>query len=249
MSRAEGLGPWNGMGCRIGTKEPGTPMLKRKRRFVRPDLQLRFILLALVIASCILFVNFQMSYQALLDSAIPFAANVTVRPVLEGIRVSIIWRFLISVGLAIPLAVSAGILFSFPFAGPCYKFKKYFTELAAGRWDVPCRLRKKDELMDIADAINVGLDSIRSFLKDNRKILADVEALLAKEGLKAAVGSEDEVLSLRARLAEALAAYERRLPATSDPAALSPRGPGAGEVASRAMSPESEKEPQSSLQA
>jgi methyl-accepting chemotaxis protein len=219
-------------------------MYLRKRKFIRRDLQIRFILLSLAVASAILLVNFQLSLQALLDSSIPMADNPGVRPVLEGLRISIIWRFLLCLGVAMPLAVAAGIYFSFPFAGPCYRFKKYFEELVTGRWDVRCTLRKKDELMDIADAINGAMDSVRSFLAENRKVVAEAEDLLARGGLRAASGSDEAVRSLRERIEATLAVYRKRFPAPADPVHPTPASVAGAGPATEAT----EKEPESSLQ-
>jgi len=165
--------------------------------------------------------------HAIMTSSVPLADNAIVRPVLESLRLSLVWRFAISIGLAVPLAISAGIVYSFPFAGPCYRFKRYFTDLVAGRWDLRCTLRKKDELADIADAINAAMDSVRSFLDMNRKTVAEVDGLLARGAICPSSGSEESVRSLRERVAAVLASYERRFPAAVErPSTITAAGSG-----------------------
>ena len=48
-------------------------------------------------------------------------------------------------------------------AGPAYKFQQVIQSITAGNYDIPqIRLRKEDELLELAESLNSMLDSLRS---------------------------------------------------------------------------------------
>ena len=135
----------------------------RRNRFIRPDLQLRFILLPIGIAAVVLVVDLLLCRSSLDGALTPLSAGDGVGPLLEGLRTSLLIGFLVSAAVAVTLSVILGIILSFPFAGPCYRIRRYFLDLIAGPWDRPCSLRRKDKLRDVSDAIEeeIGRASCR----------------------------------------------------------------------------------------
>jgi len=183
-------------------------MNRRKKKFVRADLQVKIVFIALFVASLVLLVNFQMSLATLWS--ISSQPAVSVESAVDEIRHELVKKFLISVALTIPLAISVGIIYSFKFSGPIYRFKKYFSELVTGRWDLPCGLRKGDDLWDVCDAINAAVGTLReriredhSTLQETRMVLDEVSYTVDENGkariqaLKEKIEREDRVFQQR----------------------------------------------------
>ena len=68
---------------------------------------------------------------------------------------------LISFALFLPLMFFVGILVTFRFAGPVYRFKMYLGEVIRGEKPKDCRLRKGDELQDLCAVINQATEPLR----------------------------------------------------------------------------------------
>jgi len=135
-------------------------MLRRKKIVVKPGFQLRYtgiILAAVFAASLICILTTYYSSMSLLGEKLAYVypagrLAVTIRE----INMIIILRVLIS----IPLLVLIGIMLSHRVAGPAYRIEKTLKEIGKGNLDIYIKLRKYDELVGIADAVNemlVGL--------------------------------------------------------------------------------------------
>lgn len=218
----------------IQTKlEIESPSIKHRRtKFIRFDVQFRVILIALCVACLVLLINFQMSMAALGSVKGSFERGVSATMTFEEMRNAVISRFLLSIGITIPIAAAVGILYSFRFAGPLYRFDRYFNELKTGRWSNRCSVRKGDDLQDMCGAINGALDPMRALLQESHGILKTVQALVAQAALKPSPDAEDEVKALMAQIAAANAVYDARLPqpGQQDPAPLEGDEPQHAEV-------------------
>ncbi|MBI4600522.1 MAG: hypothetical protein HY721_01040, partial [Planctomycetes bacterium] len=144
-------------------------MNRRKKQFVRFDVQLKVVLIALFVASFVLLIHFQLALSSFLSLSDRLSAATSIAAALEILRQELIRRFFLAFAIAIPLAVSVGVIYSFKFSGPVYRFKRYFTDLAGGRWDAPLALRKTDDLQDVCTAINAGLAPLRDRLRAHRE--------------------------------------------------------------------------------
>ena len=153
-------------------------MNRRRRKLIRWDLQLKVVFIALFVSCFILLVNFQLTNAGLWKIKDKLLGYITPDVVLEDVWWLVIQKFFLSVCLVVPLAASVGILYSFTFCGPIYKFKKYLHSLAAGRWDERCGLRTGDDLKDVCEAINAAVDTLRDRIVANHEILDDVGAFL-----------------------------------------------------------------------
>jgi methyl-accepting chemotaxis protein len=201
-------------------------LYKRKRKLIRHDLQLKVVFITLFVASLVLLLHFQLSLAALwgLSSAVTTTSSVT--EVCDQMREALIDEFIVSIAMAIPLAAAVGILYSFKFCGPIYKFKKYFTELRGGNWNERCHLRKGDDLQDVCEAINTTLDEIRGFLHENRKTVEATRALVASGGLHASSGAASEVKALEERLRDISRQFNERMPLGRERQTAAPPGSG-----------------------
>ena len=155
-----------------GVKQPN----RRRRKFIRKDLQLKIIFGTLFVALIVLVINFQLPIMGMrimrTNSSILLDAHYNLMVKL------LVTSFATSFLLTIPLAIWMGIVFSFQFCGPIYKIKKFFVELNSGRWDRICRLRKNDDLKDVASVINQYVGLARDRLRGQHATLEKVRTFL-----------------------------------------------------------------------
>ena len=200
-----------------GARQPN----RRRRKFVRKDLQLKIIFGTLFVALIVLVINFQLPIMGMwimrATSSIWLDTHYNIMIKL------LVTSFATSFLLTIPLAIWMGIVFSFQFCGPIYKIKKFFVELNSGRWDRICRLRKKDDLKDVAEVINQYVGLARDRLRSQHETLERVRAFLETcdqsdevDSLLALISAEDAEYQPRLGAVEAIA--EQREPALEDAA-------------------------------
>lgn len=186
-----------------GTRQPN----RRRRKFVRKDLQLKIIFGTLFVALIVLVINFQLPIMGMwimrATSSIWLDTHYNIMIKL------LVTSFATSFLLTIPLAIWMGIVFSFQFCGPIYKIKKFFVELNSGRWDRLCRLRKKDDLKDVAEVINQYVGLARDRLRSQHEALEKVRAFLET------CGPSDQVGALLELIREEDAEYQPRLGAVA----------------------------------
>jgi nitrogen fixation/metabolism regulation signal transduction histidine kinase len=65
----------------------------------------------------------------------------------------------------IPLLVVTGIFLSHRIAGPAYRIERTLREIGKGNLDIHIKLRKYDELVGIANAINDMTSDLKKLLK------------------------------------------------------------------------------------
>ena len=202
------------------------PLYRRKRKLVRLDLQLKVVFITLFVTSLVLLINFQLNLAGLWNLSSRFMDSNNTRALLDAFRAATIQKFVLSVGMAVPLAASVGVLYSFKFCGPIFRFKQYFISLKTARWDERCMLRKGDDLKDVCEAINEAVDAFRQHVRRNHALLQEVKSLLdANPKLQSKV-AKDQLELIRSEIEVENEAYQMRF---GDPAALeTPETPDEG---------------------
>jgi len=203
-------------------------MERRKQRLIRHDVQLRVVFISLAVASLVLLVNFQLSLAAIWSESSNVTPSTNATVALEGLRAAIINKFLVSIGLSIPLAAVIGILYSFKFAGPLYRFQSYFSGLKDGRWDRQCALRKGDDLWDLCDAINAGMEPMQKQIQEEHAIITEMHELLTQGSLSANGDAQEKVKALQERVAGANTIYAERFPKAMAPVSAEPETSASG---------------------
>lgn len=127
---------------------------RRRRYFIDTRFQLKFIgLILLVVFGVAIFSSLTIYYYTwmLLGEKL---ANVYPQGRLVGILRTANVILLVRIVLLSPLVVVLAIFLSHRIAGPIYRIKKTLEEVAAGNYRARLRLRKTDELQDVAEAVN-----------------------------------------------------------------------------------------------
>jgi len=197
------------------TNEPKT-FYRRRKKLIRMDLQLKIVFITLLVASLVLLVNFQLTLAGLWSISSQLTESSNVDDVLEFIRSSTIQKFLFSVVMAVPLAGFVGILYSFKFCGPIYRFNKYFTELRTKRWDERCMLRKGDDLQDVCDSINGAMDEFRERIREDHRVLQDVKAFLDRAVFTSDSTSQELLAKVKVGIESEEKFFKERFPADEE---------------------------------
>jgi methyl-accepting chemotaxis protein len=155
---------------------------RRKQHFIKKGYQTRFILrfcLLVLVGAVISAVLLYVFAQGSLTSTYQHS-RLTVRSTSTAILPAVIYTNLITLGL-ITVATSFVVLYlSHRIAGPLYRFEKELTDIAEGDLTKVIRLRKKDEVTDMADSLNKMTASLRERLLELQEEL-DEAARLAEE--------------------------------------------------------------------
>ena len=127
---------------------------RRKQVLVERSLQLRFAKVALlfVILCCAMtaFVVFYTTFTVLSEKLV----GIYPQPRLTGIFHSAYTHLLLGLLLVAPVIFYGALVFSHRVAGPLPKIYQTLRDIGAGNFDARLTLRKKDELKDLAEAIN-----------------------------------------------------------------------------------------------
>ena len=189
-------------------KSNGSFPHRRRRKYVRPDLQAKLILGSLGITLLVTFIgthiplvglwqfttNNQGENNALIDHMSRFFTA----------------SFYVSIILTASLATWFGYWYSFRFCGPIYALKKYFDELKAGSWERDMRLRKGDDLQDVKDSINASVGELRTRLQEQRTVMIDALALLESTN-----DASEECTEVCTRIRAEVATLDEHLPSVT----------------------------------
>lgn len=74
--------------------------------------------------------------------------------------------FFLSMLVILPLTLGVGILTTFKFVGPVYRFKEFLTRIANGEKPADCVIRKGDEMQDFCRLLNEATAPMRRSAED-----------------------------------------------------------------------------------
>lgn len=132
---------------------------KRKIKLIQPRLQLKLVFVFVGMAASAMLLQFILFTSAITDVATRLPSDGLV--LVEEMPRLLYGTLLISFALFLPLMFFVGILVTFRFAGPVYRFKMYLGEVIRGEKPKDCRLRKGDELQDLCAVINQATEPLR----------------------------------------------------------------------------------------
>lgn len=125
---------------------------KRKRKLIRPGLQLRLSGIFVGVVTLMLLLQYLLLNAELYHVAGELPSDGTRLLSLSGsvaLRVTVV-----SALVFLPLTLLVGVLASFRIAGPIYRFERFLVALRDGEQPEDFRLRDGDELHEIAALLN-----------------------------------------------------------------------------------------------
>ena len=125
---------------------------KRKIKLIKPDIQLRLTLTFVGVSALALTMQFLLFANTIAEAALTLPNDSTLMvEAMDGLLVKVI---LTSFVLFLPLVYAVGILTTFRFAGPIYRFEVFLGEVMRGERPADCRLRQGDHLVDFCELLN-----------------------------------------------------------------------------------------------
>ncbi|MSR63587.1 MAG: hypothetical protein EXS08_14210 [Planctomycetes bacterium] len=132
---------------------------RRSRWLIKPDIQLRLGAIFAGITVLCLLIQW-LVFSSLLTNA---AAQVPVggEYLLDLIPTLLYRSILLSVGIALPLTMLAGVRSTFSITGPVHRFEAYLREVIRGTQLGPCKIRNGDALQELCTLINEATEPVR----------------------------------------------------------------------------------------
>ncbi len=146
---------------------------KRRRYFIDKQFQTKYMVLTilLLVVYTLLFVVILFTpYVLPLYSDVPLEEQTRSARMLLSLHTSV-WPAL---GIVILTLGVLSVFITHKIAGPVYRFKKVLSEISAGNLNVSVHLRKRDDLKDLAEDLNMVIKELQVFV---RTLQADHETL------------------------------------------------------------------------
>lgn len=139
------------------------PSFQRRRKLIKPGLQLRLTLLFTGLSALSLALQFVLFQAQLADAALELPSDgERMLALSQGIVLrSLGWSLL----ACLPLTFLVGILSTFRFAGPVWRFETFLRAVRRGERPKDFKLRKGDQLVELGDLI---LDATRPLREEQR---------------------------------------------------------------------------------
>ena len=132
---------------------------RRKRKLIKPKLQLRLTGIFVGLTALSLLLQFVLFTNVLHETAVGLPHD---GPIVLGEINSITSRVLVASFLVfLPLTLSIGVLCTFRIAGPVYRFEQFLSSVIRGERPKDFKLRKGDQLTELADLINEATRPLR----------------------------------------------------------------------------------------
>ena len=187
-----------------------TPQNRRSRTFVRPSSQLEVVLFILLIAWGSLLLNyllFELYSGPLLRKFLP--------PAYEAIIQTHLFRILFcTIAISVPVSIAVGVHVTFRYFGPVHRFKIFLGEIVAGELGKECRIRTRDKLHDLCEAINRAVERVRADIRRDRIALRHAQDLLADIQVYLPEGEKERAETVAGEIREALSLHPALGPAT-----------------------------------
>jgi len=152
----------------------------RRRRYLVSRLQIKYAGLILGVAFCVaIMCSYVVYYSSMLIMGDKLA-RVYPQGMLVGIVNTVNTRILLSLLLVSPLIILIGILVSHRIAGPVYRIQRSLGTIAAGDLSLSIRLRKGDEMKDLADGVNSLIEQLRANVEEEKTAINSVHEEVKK---------------------------------------------------------------------
>ena len=143
------------------------PRYKRRKKLIRPRLQLKLTAISTFVALTALMLQFLLFSRTLagLASELPNDSFV----LLSIGRGELLLALGMSVLVLLPISLAAGVLSTFRVAGPVYRLETYLKQVIDGERPADCRLRKGDELKELCALVNEATRPLREQDQDGEQ--------------------------------------------------------------------------------
>ena len=161
-------------------------MVRRRNYFIKRALQTKLIINAYVFALIVLFLSAVLIYffGGRTISSNFYQAILEIKNTRELFLPSLVVSVILAAVIGIILISIKFLFISHQIAGPLYRLEKVIKEITSGNLRIHTKLRKKDEMKELADDVNSMVVVYRDRLGSIKKSLELLEKELEPEGIQ-----------------------------------------------------------------
>lgn len=178
------------------------PKFKRTKYLVSTKLQLRYVGIILLLMLVTALICSYIIYYTIMVLMGEKLSNVYPQGRLIAIINMVNLKILLSLLLITPIVTVIGVYLSHKIAGPIYRIEKFLGDMSSGNLASRIVLRKGDELMSVAEKINILNDSLKTTMGNQKSSIARIVAEL--DELKKMIDSKSGDVLLLDRNIESL---------------------------------------------
>lgn len=157
-----------------------TVKYRRTHYLIAAKFQLRYVGLILMLVFLTGILCSYVVYYTMMLSMGDKLANIYPQGRLIAIVNMVNIRIFLSMLLIAPIVATIGMFASHKIAGPVYRIEKFLDSMAKGDYSTMLMLRRNDELIGLANAINRVLESVKGTVKGEKASLEKVAISLDK---------------------------------------------------------------------
>ena len=149
------------------TAVKATQYKRRRNFFVDRKFQMQFIIkFCVIVVVTVLFVLTALYFLTKKATTVSFVNSRVVVQGTADFLFPILVQTIIIAAIMVSIATAFIIIFiTHRIAGPVYRFKKVIANLGTGNFAGECKIRRKDDLQELASAINEMMANVRVNLK------------------------------------------------------------------------------------
>ena len=147
-------------------------LLRRRRYIIMPKFQFKYLAIVIILVFIIMLTTI-------------YIVNLTLRttPVLENLSeievvavTSLVYRTVLYICCVFVIIIAAlGIFVLHRIAGPLYVFDKMFNLVSQGDLTIKVKLRKGDELKELAESFQRMIDNLNLFIKTDKEKIDEIK--------------------------------------------------------------------------
>ncbi len=166
-----------------------TKLFQRRKFIIKPQLQLKYLAVTVIIVILTAFVTYY--FINLSISTTPILENLSTTEIIMVKK--LILKTIITVTIIIViLIISEGIFFLHRLTGPIYVIQKMINLVAEGDLTIEVKLRKSDELKDLAQEFQKMVNKLNKYITEDKQkvdkikiqlndIVSNIESLSSEE--------------------------------------------------------------------
>ncbi|MFN3550862.1 MAG: hypothetical protein ACK4WJ_03535 [Endomicrobiia bacterium] len=143
-------------------------LFQRRKYIIKPEVQIKYLFLVLLLI--IIISGISVYFVNLTIRSSPLLENLTYLEIV-AVNKLIIVTVLYVAGISCIAVFVLGLIFLHRLTGPIYVLEKMFAIVSEGILDIKLKLRKTDELKDVAFEFQNMIDCLRNYiLEDKNKV-------------------------------------------------------------------------------
>lgn len=157
-------------------KNKGPGRYVRRRYLIAKQFQLKYTFMIVIFMFLIAWLAGYTVYYTVFTLLGERLANLYPQARLSAIFKTVNITLLVRMALLVPFVVIVSIILSHRIAGPVFRMERYLGEVAKGDFSSILKLRRRDELKNLAEAINGMRRGLGRISQENQELVAKLSS-------------------------------------------------------------------------